>query len=330
MAARDGEMTFPRPSLGHGAFSQYACYAALDAQCAHHFAKLMNTTALRSLLPAIAFVLSACSSPKICTREIAKSDPKASAILSESQRAHGATAFAKVRDVSVRYDGQWASLGPRFQPVLADTKFRRSSEERLLVGKRIIAQEHSGPAGKKVVVRTPGNIEVGYNGAPSGDDEAKRAAALVTDAYTMFLLGPFYFNRAGVALALNGESVVDKAVCDEVLAVLRPGFGMAKEDRVILFIDRATKQLRRVRMTLNGLESTTGAEVDVTFRDFRKIDGVLWPTDFDERIRVPFDLHAHHWKMLGLDTNRGLRAADLSASGFSGQAAHPATAISPK
>lgn len=65
---------------------------------------------------------------------------------------------------------------------------------------------------------------------------------------------------------------------------------------------------RCVRMTLDGIESTRGAEVDVTFRDFRKIDGVLWPTDFDERIRVPFDLHAHHWKMLGLDTSRGLRA----------------------
>lgn len=290
----------------------------------------MNTPATHSLLAAVAFLLSACASPKICTRDIPKSDPKATALLAESQRAHGASAFAKVRDVSVRYDGQWASLGPRFQPVLADTKFRRSSEERLLVGPRVIAQAHTGPDGKKVVVRTAGKVTVGYNGTPSTDDEAKRAAALVADAYTMFLLGPFYFNRAGVTLAPNGESVVDKAMCDEVLAVLRPGFGIAKEDRVILFIDRTTKQLRRVRMTLNGLESTVGAEVDVTFRDFRKIDGVLWPTDFNERIRVPFDLHAHHWKVLGLDTNRGLRASDVSKSGFKARAARPAAALPPQ
>jgi hypothetical protein len=65
----------------------------------------------------------------------------------------------------------------------------------------------------------------------------------------------------------------------------------------VLFIDRATKQLRRVRMTLNGVESTRGAEVDVTFRNFRTVEGVLWATDFDERIRVPFDLHAHHWTL---------------------------------
>ena len=152
------------------------------------------------------------------------------------------------------------------------------------------------------------------------------AAALVADAYTLFLLGPFYFDRSGVVLALTGEAMVDKAMCDEVVAVLRPGFGMAEEDRVILFIDRATKQLRRVRMTLSGLESTRGAEVDVTFRNFRKIGGIVWPTDFDERIRVPFDLHAHHWHMLGLDMNRGLQASDLG-TGFKGRAAKPAAAL---
>lgn len=284
----------------------------------------MNTRITHILLIAMACFLSGCASPKICTREIQKSDTKAVELLAASQRAHGKTAFAKVRDVSVRYDGRWASLGPRFQPVLADTSFRRGSEERLLVGPRIIAQEHTGPAGKKLVVRTRGKVTAGYNGSLSTDEETRRAAALVADAYSMFLLGPFYFDRPGVVLAPNGKSVVDKAVCDEVLAVLRPGFGTAEEDRVILFIDRTTKQLRRVRMTLNGLESTRGAEVDVTFRDFRRIDGILWPTDFDERIRVPFDLHAHHWKLIGLDTNRGFRAPDLANSGFKNSAARPA------
>lgn len=287
----------------------------------------MNKKSAYCLLSVVACLLSACASPRICTREIMKSDAKAASLLTESQHAHGADAFAKLRDVSVRYDGRWASIGPKFQPVLADRGFRRSSEERLLVGPRVIAQEHIGPEGKKIVVRTPRETTVGYNGAPSGNDETNKAAALVADAYTMFLLGPFYFSRPGVLLSSNGESVVDKAICDEVLAVLRPGFGVAAEDRVILFIDRTTKQLRRVRMTLNGVESTRGAEVDVTFREFRKIDGVLWPTDFDERIRVPFDLHAHHWKMVGLDTNRGLRAADLTPRGFKGRAVRPAGSL---
>lgn len=282
----------------------------------------MSNAAAHFLLAALAGLLTACSSPQISTREITKSDPGAVALVAASQRAHGGKPFAKVRDVSVRYEGRWASIGPRFQPVLADTQFRRGSEERLLVGPRIIAQEHSGPAGKKLVVREPGKVTVSYKGAPSEDAETKRAAALVADAYTLFLLGPFYFDRPGIVLTRYGEAVVDKAVCDEVLAVLRPGFGMAEEDRVILFIDRATKQLRRVRMTLSGLDSTRGAEVDVTFRDFRTIGGIVWPTDFDERIRVPFDLHAHHWRMLGLEINRGFRASDLPTAGFKGRVAH--------
>ena len=275
----------------------------------------------------MACILSACSSPKICTRDIAKSEPRAKALVAASQNAHGQKAFARVRDVSVRYEGRWASIGPKFQPALADTKFRRGSEEHLLVASRVMTQEHSGPGGNKVVVRAPGKVSVTYNGVPSTDAEVQRAAALVADAYTMFLLGPFYFKRPGVVFASNGEGVVDRAACDEVLAVLRPGFGMAKEDRVILFIDKATKQLRRVRMTLSGLESTRGAEVHVTFRNFRNIGGIVWPTDFDERIRVPFNLHAHHWRMLGLDTNRGLSASDLTVTGFKGRAVKPAAAL---
>ena len=287
----------------------------------------MNSPALRLILAAVAGLLSACSSPQICTRDFGKSDPAAKALLIASQDAHGKKAFAKVRDVSVRYEGKWAAVGPKFQPVLADTKFRRGSEERLLIASRAMMQEHAGPGGKKVVVHKPGTVAVAYNAVASNDAEASRAAALVADAYALFLLGPFYFDRPGVVLAPNGEGIVDKAMCDQVLAVLRPGFGMAKEDRVILFIDRTTKQLRRVRMTLSGLASTRGAEVDVTFRDFRNIGGIVWPTDFDERIRVPFNLHAHHWRMLGLDLNRGLNASDLAVTGFKGRAANPAAAL---
>ena len=201
------------------------------------------------------------------------------------------------------------------------------AEHGLVLGFRRLAIVDLSPAGHQPMRSADGRFAVAYNGVASNDAEASRAAALVADAYALFLLGPFYFDRPGVVLAPNGEGIVDKAMCDQVLAVLHPGFGMAKEDRVILFIDRTTKQLRRVRMTLSGLASTRGAEVDVTFRDFRNIGGIVWPTDFDERIRVPFNLHAHHWRMLGLDLNRGLNASDLAVTGFKGRAANPAVAL---
>lgn len=287
----------------------------------------MINPATRYLLAAIATLLSACASPEVSTREIKRSDPSAVRLVAASQRAHGRESFSRVRDLSVRYKGRWAPIGPRFQPVLSDRQYRRESEERLVVGGRTIAQEHTGPSGKKLVVRKPGTVAVAYNGARSADAETGRAAALVADAYTLFLLGPFYFDRPGILLETDGEAVVDKAMCSRVLAILRPGFGLAEEDRVILYIDQVTRQLRRVRMTLSGLESTRGAEVDVTFRNFRRVGGVLWPTDFDERIRVPFNLHAHHWKMDGLEINRGFAATDLTLAGLKGRAAASAAPL---
>lgn len=287
------------------------------------------TRSLCHLLPAAAaLLLASCSSPQISTRAVSRSDPAAVALLDAAQQAQGKAAFQSVRDISVSYAGQWASVGPLFQPVLVDKSFRGSSEERLLLGKApMIAQQHHAAGGVKQVVRKAGTTEVSRNGSPVQAKEPKEAAALVADAYTMFLLGPLYFQRAGVTVADAGQGVVEGIPCDQVLAVLRPGFGVAKEDRVLLSIGKADKRLLRVRMTLNGLESTQGAEVDVTFREFRRHGGVLWPTDFDERIRVPFDLHAHHWRMTGLDLNRGIKASDLSPEGLTGRAAQPAKAL---
>ena len=272
-------------------------------------------------------LIASCVSTQICTRSITTSEPEALALVKASQKAHGDAAFDRIGDLSVRYEGKWASIGPRFQPVLVDSKFRGTSEERIILSPRITAQSHAGPGGMKAVLRSPGQIDIAYNGEVSQDAEARQAAALVSDAYALFLLGPFYFQQGGTFFAMNGESIVDETLCDEVLAILRPGFGMAEEDRVILHIDRGSKLLRRVRLTLNGLDSTRGAEVDVTFRDFKNIDGVVWPTDFDERIRSPFKLHAHHWNLRGLESNRGLRARDLNLDQWTRKAAKPSPAI---
>lgn len=273
-------------------------------------------------------LLSSCASTQICTRSITTSEPEAQALVIASQKAHGSAAFDRIKDLSVRYEGKWASIGPRFQPVLVDSKFRGGSEERIILSPRITAQSHTGPGGMKKVLRSPSQIAIAYNGTSSDDAEAKKAAALVADAYALFLFGPFYFQQSGTVFAMNGASLVDEALCDEVLAILRPGLGMAEEDRFILHIDRSSKLLRRVRLTLNGLGSTRGAEVDVTFRDFKNIDGVLWPTDFDERIRSPFKLHAHHWNLRGLESNRGLSTRDLKLLQWTDKAAKPSSALS--
>lgn len=282
----------------------------------------------RLIVVLVTGLLASCSSgPRLHQQPVVASEPAAEQLLAAAREAHGGGAFQRVRDISVRYEGRWGAIGPKFQPELVDKRFRKNSEERLIPSSRLIAQRHEGPGGTKVVLRDRDTVSVSYNGSGSTDRLARQAAALVADAYQMFLLGPFFFDREGVTLQIAKSSVVDGALCDELIAVLIPGFGEAKEDRVLLSIDRSTKQLRRVRMTLNGLETTKGAEVDVTFRGFKRVGGILWPVDFDERIRVPFDLHAHHWRLTGLDLNRGLTPGDLSGDEWSAKARRPAAAM---
>ena len=259
----------------------------------------------------------------------------ARALLDACLAAHGGrAAYERLHDVNVRFSSHWAAVGPRLQPKLSDTGYREGSEERYLATARgwIVGQNHHGPKGRKHVLRTPPQgIVVHYNDnpAPDTDPEVNAAASLVTDAYSMFLFGPGFVRRRAAGrqrLAAAGE--VDGQACDELLAVLRPGFGLSAEDRAVLYIDRQTHLLRRVQFTLNALESTKGAEVRLDLSHQRKLAGVMFPTEYYEHIDRPVNLDAHRWQLLGFDANRGYRAADLAppegAGAFGGKAAAPA------
>ena len=148
----------------------------------------------------------------------------------------------------------------------------------------------------------------------------------------MFLFGPDFFRRRAAKLTrLTTRGEVDGIACDELLAVLRPGFGPSQEDRVVLFIDGQTHVLRRVQFTLNALASTRGAEVQVDLSHHQKLAGILFPTEFYEHIDRPVNLDAHRWQLLGFDVNRGYRAADLArptgSPSFGAKAATPAKSL---
>ncbi len=254
------------------------------------------------LIPVVAF-LGGCASTELPRTTLTTSDPEALALVTASQRAHGAASWSTIRDLNVRYVGKWSALGSRMQPAMADRKYRRESEEALdLVGGTIV-QLHKGSGGRKFVLRAPGRVTVWYNGQADSREEVIRAAALEADAGKMFLLGPLYFQRPGVILEKLGSAKVEGAECDQVLAVLRPGFGYAEEDRVVLSIDRETQRLRRVSTTLAGLHNETG--VDVTFDKWAQRSGVWWATDYRERLRGRLNLSFHHWTLMDLKANHG-------------------------
>ena len=96
----------------------------------------------------------------------------------------------------------------------------------------------------------------------------------------------------------------------------------------LLFIDAENHLLRRVRFTMEGLESTQGAIAEVDFFEHREIAGVVWPTRFYERLRKPIpSLPVHDWRLIGLDVNRGLSEADIAGPSFSAKAAEAARPI---
>ena len=270
----------------------------------------------------------------------APSDQDAIALLRQSADAHGLAAYTSIQDLNVSYAGHWRRLVGVLQPTLVDSGFRGGSQERLLLRDGITAQSHLGPKGHKQVVRisagTGSSTEVWLNEVQIHDRDRVDAAAFVVEAYALFLLGPILLvanqnphRETQAALAKMQELRQGKArySCDVLNLKVRPGFGNADEDELALYIDRDTHLMRRVRMTINGLESTRGALVDVDTYEHRLIHGIMWPTAFHERLLRPAPLDVHQWRLTGLDINRGLRPAELTGPQFTGNALIPAALI---
>jgi len=212
--------------------------------------------------------------------------------------------WSRLREVEVEYDGEWARLVRRLQPVLVDAGFRQGSRERYLPAQGRVEQTHRGPAGVKRVVRTPGSVEVWFNDRPAAREDERAAAALVADGYSLFLFGADWLLAHGSDWRLDPSAAplpVDDDPCRRVFGVLRPGLGLAREDRVVAWISERDQRLRRVQFTLEGLASTAGADVEVTFRDFQPGPrGIEFPRHYVETVQRPLRIQAHDWRLTEL------------------------------
>lgn len=225
---------------------------------------------------------------------------KAGSILRTSARASG-DPWRNGRTVTASYDGRWSAIVPRLQPELTDTAFRKTSVETFSPDRGTLRQVHQGPGGTKTVVRQGSKTKVTYNGLNAEDEVQIAAAALVADAYTAFLFGSSYLAARAGDLTLLPPASLAGETCNRVQGSLSPGFGNSDRDHFIAWIGTRFQRLLRLQITLNGLESTRGADVDVAFSDFRTSSGEsIWPHGFKERVRRPFDLHAHEWRLTRL------------------------------
>ena len=256
--------------------------------------------------------------------------------LQESANAHGLAAWRGLADINVSFSGEWRSLVKQPQSVRVDAGFRASSQERLLPGAGLLAQDHRGQAGHKQVLRrqgtlggpASGEVTVWLNGTVSADRDVRDAAALVADGYHLFLAGPMAV--AGFAGPVNWgpPETLDNRRCDQLLLDRVPGLGFSASDRLALFIDRDLGLLRRLRFSLDGLRGSVGAVAEVDFLEHLSQHGVWWPRRFAERLRLPMpDLPVHDWRLTGLDVNRGYGAEAVSGAQFTGAAAAPARAL---
>ena len=285
-------------------------------------------------------LLDACSAPLPAMRA-SGSTPGAQALLAASAQAHGAAALSGIRDVNVRYAGNWHGIVGTLQPALVDAGFRGGSEERLLLPDGLVSQAYSGPRGHKEVVRQSrpggeGDVRVWFNGVEAEDRERRDAAALVADGYSLFLLGPILLAAHWAAeRSLIMEVAAPQRVtvggterdCDVLRVRMTPGIGLSAGDDLAVFIDREERLMRRVRFTLNGLESTQGAVAEVDCWAHVPLQGVRWPTRFHEQLLRPLPLPVHEWRLEGLDLNRGLVPADVTGITLSPKAAAPAAAL---
>lgn len=251
------------------------------------------------------------------------------AIFARTLAAHGGDLRRYPGDINLSTDGRWFALIQKVQSLVTDSGYRIRSGERYRPRDGLYAVTHTGPLGRKHVVRSREGLTVSYDGVRETDPATLRATAMTNDAFRMFHFGPtFFLDRASDWRRLADAEEAGRAYY-RVRATVRPGFGESKEDDVVLWIDRGTSRLFRIHMSLNGFETTVGAHVDTTFLAYRDVAGYLLPVRFHERVRGPLRIDAHTWWTTGLDTDRGWRDEDVDGIAFDGAAAAPAKSIVP-
>lgn len=251
----------------------------------------------------------------------------AEALFDRTLAAHGGDLREYPGDFNLAMTGEWGRAIVRIQPVVTDVDFRISAEERYRPADQLYVVRHEGPEGVKTVVRKGREIQVWYNGEREDDPARLRATAMTTDAFEMFHFGPSFIKHRAEDMARLADRREDGVAYRLVWARLRPGFGEAEEDEVVMWIDPDTDRLFRVHMTLNGFESTQGAHVDTTFLEYEQVGPFVFPSRFEERVRGPIRIHAHDWWITARDQDRGWTAEEVSAPDFAGRAAAPAGSV---
>ena len=180
---------------------------------------------------------------------------------------------------------------------------------------------YNGPAGTKKVVRTPDSVEVFYNNEVSKESETLQATAMTSDAFVLFSLDPLALNRYQTDFTQIADSNFKGKKYHRIYSRIKPGLGFAKEDEV----DPDTYLTYILEVTLKGYPKTQKAHVNVRYLDYQQFGKnnqyrFTIPTHIIERVLAPINVHAHTWRVTGLDLNRGITLNDISGKKWKGLA----------
>ena len=141
--------------------------------------------------------------------------------------------------------------------MVTDSGFRMRSEERYRPRDGLYAVRHTGPDGvKHVVRRRDGTLSIHDNGVAQADPVQLRATAMTSDAFRMFHFGPSFFVDRVAGWARLSDARERGRVYQRILGAVRPGFGEAAEDLVVLWVDPGTELTgtEGIKAALKGTE----------------------------------------------------------------------------
>lgn len=220
----------------------------------------------------------------------------ARARLREAADAHGLEGWRRLRDVNLGFDHlPW--------PAARGLQRGGAAQMRLL----------------------PASGDVALHADPSDPGATPLAASL----HRLLLLGPMALADVDAVVNWAEPVTLEGRRCDHLHLPLAPGLGGMVADRLSLFIDRDQLWLRRLQVSLTGLDRATVATVDLA--GHRRLHGVLWPLRFATAGGGALAGSAPPlaWQLSGLDVDRGYPAEALRSTPWAGRAAAPAALLAP-
>jgi hypothetical protein len=261
--------------------------------------------------------------------------------LQQSAAAHGLAAWRGLHDINIGCSRLWPPLPDVLPGALPGAlsgvgdQADAPVELRLLPGAGLTALALGRGAGSvQVLRRQPGSVRSDDAGSvqlwthrqPSADPAALAAAARLADGQRLVVLGPLALADATSVVHWGAPDTLDGRRCDQLLLDLVPGLGGSPGDRLALFIDREQGLLRRLRLARSAPGMAGGPVVEVDFQDHITRHGVVWPRRMQSPAPLP-GAAPRHWRLSGLDVDRGYPAEAVSGPQFGPPAALPARAL---